>query len=514
MQTLSIRYRLFSWAYLLVIVLICIFLYKDYGISWDEPVQRGIGEAAYNYVTTGNRAYMQMHDKIYGVGFELPLIYLERLFHLTDSRDIFLFRHLANVLFFAFACFIFFRLNFKLFQHGWVAIIPTLMLVLTPRIFAHAFFNSKDLPFLCMYIISYYTLYNYLVKPRLMNLLLLAIAAGLLINFRIMGVLFLMSTVFVLAVSIVQQKKIKPAIHMGLFGLVAALSLYATWPYLWENPFNNFKNAFILMSKFPWHGTMLLNGEVISPGQHLVKYLIIWVGITIPILYLCAGLLGMVVFGVKNLRKPTTMFGSPMQLMGWVFMVNTLAPVVAVLVLKSVLYDDWRQLYFIYPGLVLFAGYLLYFLYQAKPRLARLSSGVFIIYMGFIGIQMYQLHPYEHVYFNEVVPKKKNYLQEHYDLDYWGTSFYEGLSYIAKTDPSDTIPIFLFHDALRRNWMLLPEKDRKRIVFLQTDGEKPSKYYLTTFRFDYIDIIGNSHYKNIVYTVERQNSTVLRIWTH
>jgi hypothetical protein len=514
MQTLSKRYRLLSWAYLLVIVIICVLLYKDYGISWDEPVQRGIGEAAYNYVTTGDRAYMQMHDKIYGVGFELPLIYLEKLLNLHDSRDIFLFRHLANVLFFAFACFIFFRLNFKLFQNWWVAIIPTLMLLLTPRIFAHAFFNSKDLPFLCMYIISYYTLLNYLLKPGYKNLILLAFSAGLLINFRIMGILFFMSTLFVMGVTLIQQKKTKPLVHLGIFVSLAALSLYATWPYLWENPYGHFKNAFILMSKFPWHGKMLFDGEVIQPGQHLVKYLFMWIGITIPLLYLIAGLGGMVVFAVKNLWRPKKMFASPMQLMGWVFMANSLAPVAAVLILKSVLYDDWRQLYFIYPGLVLFAGYLLFFLYQYKPRLARVGSFVFLVYMGFIGVQMVRLHPYEHVYFNETLPKKKNYLQEHFEMDYWGTCFYEGLTHIAKTDPSDTILIFEFHDVLGRNWMLLPEKDRKRIAFPQSDAEKRSKYYLTNFRYDYIDIIGNSHYKNIVYKVERQNSTVLRIWTH
>lgn len=495
-------------------------MYKDYGISWDEPVQRGIGMEAYKYVHEGSRTYMQMHDKIYGVGFELPLIYLEKMFDLHDTREIFLFRHLANVMFFAFACFIFFRLNLKLFQKLSIAIIPTLILLLSPRIFGHAFFNSKDIPFLCMYIISFYALHNYLLRSSYKNLIVLGICAGLLINFRIMGVLFFVSALFLLFVYLMQQRKLKQLIHVCLFSIVAAVCLYATWPYLWEKPFLYFQNAFELMSKFPWKGTMLFKGEVIQPGQHLTKYLFTWMGITIPVLYLITAIAGMLIFGLKNVLKPKKIFENPMKLMGWVFMVNMLAPIAAVLYLKSVLYDDWRQLYFIYPCIVMFIGYFMYELHQWQPRLARISMLVCFIYMGYIGIQMVKLHPYEHVYFNELVPKKKNYLQEHYDLDYWGTSFYEGLTYIAKTDKSDTIPLFIFHDALRRNLMLLPEKDRNRFVFTQNNGgeegmaEKRSKYYLTTFRFDYIDIIGNSHYREVVYKVERQNSTLLRIWTH
>jgi hypothetical protein len=514
MQSLTTQHKILSWVYLILLVVMSLFIFKDYGISWDEPVQRGIGTAAYNYVDSGDRTYMQIKDKIYGVGFELPLIFLEKLFNLTDTRDIYLFRHLINSLFFCLASFIFFRLNLKLFQKWVIAIIPTFMLLLSPRIFGHAFFNSKDLPFLCMYIISFYTLYNYLLHPTHRRLILLAITAGLLINFRIMGILFLATVLGSIGVLFIQQRKRKYLWHGVIFTLLASLILYATWPYLWEQPLVRFQNAFTMMSKFPWIGTLLFRGEVIQPGEQLTNYLFTWMGITIPVVYILMGILGILVFLWQSIRKPKQIFDSPMKLMGFVFLLNLLAPIAAVLYLKSVLYDDWRQLYFIYPAFIVFAGYLWFYLRQQKPNMARFIFVGMVGYFGYIGIQMIRLHPYQQVYFNEAVSHKPNYLKEHYDLDYWGTSFYQGLQYIAKTDDSDTIPIFLFHEALRRNVLLLPEKDRNRFVFLQENGEAASTYYLTTFRFDQVDIIGHSHFKEVVYEVKRQNSPILRIWKH
>jgi hypothetical protein len=35
-------------------VVIAFLCYKEYGISWDEPAQRGAGRVTYNYVTNGD----------------------------------------------------------------------------------------------------------------------------------------------------------------------------------------------------------------------------------------------------------------------------------------------------------------------------------------------------------------------------------------------------------------------------------------------------------------------------
>jgi len=515
MNSLSFSKQISSWVLFILLVVVCLLLYKDYGISWDEPVQRGIGRLAYDYVNNRNPEYMQMQDRIYGVGFELPLIALENFFNLTDTRDVYLLRHLVNALFFSLACFIFYRMNLRLFDKTIIALVPTLMLIFSPRIFGHAFFNSKDLPFMCMGIFCFHALHKYLLKPSWLHLIILSMLAGMLINFRIMGILFVGIAVVILGVNAFQKKELKTWLSVPIFLVIAGITLYSTWPFLWDAPVKHFKEAYVSMSKFPWNGEMLFKGEVITTGKRQAEYLFTWIGITVPVLYLVMSLAGLVVFIISQLKHFKQMLDSPQKLIGWAALVQFAAPIAAVIVLKSVLYDEWRQLYFIYPFLILFSGFLMQYAWNKKPAVTLTIFIVIAAYIGLIGLRMVNLHPYEQVYFNETVPKKKEYIAEHYEMDYWGTSFYEGLKYLTEVDHSDTIPLFMFHSALKRNVMLLPEKDRKRIYFPQGEGaEAKSRYYLTTRRFDKVDIIGHSHYKEIIFTVERENSAILRIWKH
>jgi hypothetical protein len=269
------------------------------------------------------------------------------------------------------------------------------------------------------------------------------------------------------------------------------------------------------MSKFPWDGEMLFKGKVIIAGEYPVAdYFFTWIGISVPVFYLFMGLTGITGFVLKSARKPLKIFDSTLKIMGWTFVLCSWGPVIAVIVLKSTLYDDWRQLYFIYPGFIVFVGYALHYLREWKPVVSGIGIMVCILYFLFIGYKMYRLHPYEHVYFNEAVSHHQNYLQHHYDLDYWGTSFYEGLQYIAKTDPSDTIPIFVFHEPLYRNSKLLTLKDRNRFIFSKTMTTQRAKYYLTTYRYDYGDLIGNANFGKVYYKISRKNSVILTIWAH
>lgn len=81
---------------LLIAIVIGLFTYKDYGISWDEPVQQYIGQTNYNYILRGNLTglnfrnsdYLNTRAKAYGVAYEVPLILLEKILGLKDTRDI------------------------------------------------------------------------------------------------------------------------------------------------------------------------------------------------------------------------------------------------------------------------------------------------------------------------------------------------------------------------------------------------------------------------------------------
>lgn len=499
----------------MAMIVVGLMIHRDFGISWDEPIQKDIGKEAYNYIHGQPNEYLEMKDKVYGVVFELGIRYVQEWLNITEDKEVYHYRHFCYFLLFSFACFIFFRLNVKLFGNTGIAFVTTMALILSPRIFGHAFINPKDVPFLSMYIISFYTFYNYITKPGIWKLFILAASVGLLINFRIMGILMGMSALFFMFVLGLQQRKLKYFIHGFIFTVVASSVVYVVWPFLWSNPVVNFTESFKAMSKFPWDGEMLFKGKIINAGKYPVTdYLFTWISITLPIGFIVSSVSGMIIFMVQCLKQPLKIFDGPVKIMAIVFLANSITPLLAVVILKSTVYDDWRQLYFIYGGLIAFTGFLLHYLYQWKPIMANIGMVALLCYQTFITFQMVKLHPYQQVYFNEVISKNENYLQQHFDMDYWGTSFYEGLSYIAANDQSDTIPVFVFHEPLVRNSMLLPWKDRNRFIFSKTMTEKRAKYYLTTYRFDYTDLIGNAHFGEIFYEVRRQNSCILKVWKH
>src|SRR4029453_11921914 len=67
-------------------------------------------------------------------------------------------------------------------------------LVLSPVIFGHAFFNSKDLPFLTFFVVAMYSLVRFIDRPRLATAVVHAIASGWLIAIRVVGLLVALLT--------------------------------------------------------------------------------------------------------------------------------------------------------------------------------------------------------------------------------------------------------------------------------------------------------------------------------
>ena len=72
-----------------VAVTIGLLTYKDYGMAWDEPIQRFVGTSTYEYVFHNDQSLKTIEFRNLGAGFELPLIFIEKIFNLNDSREIF-----------------------------------------------------------------------------------------------------------------------------------------------------------------------------------------------------------------------------------------------------------------------------------------------------------------------------------------------------------------------------------------------------------------------------------------
>ena len=247
--------------------------YKDYGRSWDEDTQRLTGLHNYNYAFKNDKTLETWFDRDYGSAFEVPLIMIEKALGQTDLQKIHQTRHLVTHLFFLLGVFFCFKTIQKLFKSNWVAVLSCLCLVLHPRLYAHSFFNSKDIPFLSLFLICFYSLVCSLDKRSIKNFVIFGLLSGLLINLRVIGVILPIMVFFLFVLEAYQSKEYKPYLKLyGIFLLSLSLSLYISWPYLWPNPFYNFAVVIKNIAWFRWNEKVLFNGELIEASKISWKY--------------------------------------------------------------------------------------------------------------------------------------------------------------------------------------------------------------------------------------------------
>ncbi|NRA49388.1 MAG: glycosyltransferase family 39 protein, partial [Phaeodactylibacter sp.] len=196
-------------------------LYGEYGMSWDEALQRQHGFVSAEYVNQKfelqDKQYdwRQLHEYMYryhGVWFTLPMAWLEEAWELNTFRQQFRMRHLSVFLLYWFAGITFFSLLRSRFGHWGGALLGSAFWLLSPRFFAHAFFNPKDIPFLSLFVISTWTLFRLWLRPGIRTAVHHAFVCGMLIGMRIIGILMPVMTIFLfVADAFVGRKGTRPS---------------------------------------------------------------------------------------------------------------------------------------------------------------------------------------------------------------------------------------------------------------------------------------------------------------
>ena len=455
-------------------------IFSDYGISWDEKFQRDYGHTVYNYIFKGDEKLFSHRDRYYGPVFEVLLVFIEKVFNLSDSRDIHLMRHLATFLiFFTGVCF-FYQLCKYRFQNWEIGILGSLFLILSPRIFAHSFYNSKDIPFLSLFIVSIYTLVRYLDKKTFSRAILHALASAFLIDIRVLGIIVPFITILFTIVDLLRSKnkRIIITLLVYIFWLIPLVVLF--WPILWQMPLHNFIEAFKHMSRFPWNMTVLYLGDHVKSTELPWHYVPLWITISIPLSYVFCFFIGL----LSSLRNPVELLS--IRRNDLIFMLWFFLPLVSLITLRSVLYDAWRQTFFIYPGFLMLAliGLRSLFKFSKKGLTQKvvIATLTLIMAVNLIGtvIFMVRYHPYQNVYFNVLAGGMKN-AKDKFELDYWGLSYRRALEYILENDTDDIIKVCVANPVGRRNACILPRDSRSRFVFVNNPSK--AKYFLSNYRW-------------------------------
>jgi len=151
----------------MLLLLLGSLIVSDYGVSYDEYVNRKNGGVTLNYLVEKIERFFNIsvlpngdalaayriplhtyEDKDYGVAFDVPVLVLERVLNINNARHQYLLRHILTYLFFLGGCLALYKTVAVRFSSSLLGLCSVGMMVLSPRIFADSFYNSKDIVFM------------------------------------------------------------------------------------------------------------------------------------------------------------------------------------------------------------------------------------------------------------------------------------------------------------------------------------------------------------------------------
>lgn len=228
---------------------------------------------------------------------------------------------------------------------------------------------------------------------------------------------------------------------LTMYAVIAMITTYLTWPYLWMNPVGRFFESLGEMAMYPWQGTTLFNGVSYSSKDLPFFYLpvLLAIQLTEPVwLLFIAGLIA-AMYSLETKR------GLILLALLW-FVI----PFVALVVFRVPLYDNFRQVLFILPPVFLLGGAAIEKLKDMNWQIAAIAVCLIPSAVGILN-----LRPFEYIYYNSFIGGVEG-AHERFELDYWGTSYRYAASYVNnEASPNAAIwvegPAQLFEEFARED---------------------------------------------------------------
>jgi hypothetical protein len=475
-------------------------IYRDYGVPWDEYAQMKIGEVNTRYVLNGNPNLLSFKNRYYGPVFEVLIWVLNR-------NKVFN-RHLATFIAFAFGVMALYILAYRLFRGSRWSLLTVVLLVLSPRIFADSFYNSKDIPFLAFFTMAVLSSVYLLDtawsgqrwSAKIGAAALSAFVCAVAVDIRVPGIVLIpLISILLVLVVICNPKRWKDVgVMLAVYLVLAMVFIILFWPILWHHPRYEFINGLETMGHYSWTGHVLYRGKWILANDLPWDYVPTWVLISTPLLQLGGFVLGvfsLTMVAVNNVRSNfSKSFRSYLDKLtpdslAWLVIIGWLVlPLAAVIILHSVIYDGWRQMYFIYPSILLIAVFGMKTVWELLSSLFRHSTASKILAGTVLAVGLLeplvftlQYHPHENVYFNAFAGDPKT-LRQNFEQDYWGLSYKQGIDYILAHDSSKKINLAIADLPGEEyiEYMLTHEQASRLVVAI--GSLENADYFVTVFR--------------------------------
>lgn len=417
---------------LLVNMIVGFFTFRDYGLTWDEPLfydyanslpyayspsawlsgnfdlNNAFGSSATDHANRGP-AYILIAR---------PFESLLESFQLDQASA----WHLINFLTFQFGIYLFYQLTAK-WMNQYASLAATALFSWQPLLWGHAFINPKDPPFLVFFLGAIYFGFEMIddwardVKPKYTKIILAACFLGIATSIRVLGPL---AGLLIGVYGFVQIKKISMPAFLKYFSIYTAITIlvtFITWPYLWINPLEKFAEVFGFMSANPTQLNVLFNGQIYKAYDLPRRYLPILLGYTLtePVWILFP--IGLWLGFLKANKQQRLMLT---LVLAWLII-----PFAYVIVKKPPMYDGYRHFLFMLPPVFIFTGFAFEKLFEIlKTRWVSMTLVAALLAPCIYGLR--QLHPYQYAYYNSFTGGVGGAFRT-YETDYWLTCYKEAI---------------------------------------------------------------------------------------
>ena len=507
----------------------------DYGVTIDEDQQREIAEINWRYVVgAGEPRFDPPHNRYYGVAFELPLLLAGKALGLDDRRHVHLLRRAAIHLLFlagALCCALLAR---RMTGSAVAALLAFALFALQPRIYAHSFFNPKDVPALALFAICLWLAHRALRSGRAGAFLLCGAAAAVLTNVRIPAGLVLAAAVAaarVLDLALASDAAarvpgtagVSPAswrpngayagrrdaggprksgpgacsVHnencrsgwaerrrvlasLAAFAAGWAGVLYAISPYMWADGPAAFVDAAAALARHPHAAPVLFQGRTLSPSDLPPQYFPVWFAVSTPPVLLALGLAGFAIALRRGLARPGAALRNTPARFALLLAACWAGPQLAAALAGAHAYGGWRHTFFIHAPFCVLAAIGAAALARGARRMAPgAGAGGKTAARALAGagvaaaaVSMTILHPHQQVYFNGLEDRTTPWrIRERYHFGYLGAAFRAGFGRALADRPGAEVRVC--RPRVKRaveHMGALRREDRARLVMVEPRG--------------------------------------------
>ena len=528
----------YHYLFFIVLFFFQLFIVNDYGFSHDEELSRLNGLVSYNYILEKfnfNTIYLHPDtpklenyiDRTYGVIFELLLVIIEKTSNLDNSKLIYLTRHYLTSFTFFIGC-IFFYLTLRKFFSKKISLLGTLIFLSHPRIFAHSFYNSKDIVFLVFFCISNFFLINFFFKQNLKNIIFLSISISLAICVRPMAIIIPFLFIFFYIMQNLDKKNLKKIFLLIPFSFFTIFLTILLWPFLWDDPSRIFE-VLKSMSKFEWIGEVFFNGKYYTAKYMPWYYAPIMILITTPIFQISLFVIGFLIISKTlfiNLldlnNSKENVWKNEIEFFLLYSLIIIFLPLFLIIEFNSTIYNGWRQIYFVYPSIIFVCIFGLDYIFKYK-YLKKYILILITLSLSLNFFNSFKNHPYQYNFYNFFVKDKD---LKNFEHDYWGVSNLDILKKIEDFSDEEYYYIYVFSvNPYHYSLNMISEKDKNKFKFVQNlqdadfilsnhyyqDYYYKEKDYLESKHPSYIEDFLNSKF-DLVYEIKSNNVRINSIY--